>query len=62
MGKLTVANTAIINGILVNNGNIVSDNFYVLKLTNTEFVVCINEPGQTWAWGTAWFWMFKPKP
>jgi PKD repeat protein len=62
VGKLTVSNTAIVNGILVNNGNMVSDNFYVLKLTNTEFVLSINEPGQTWAWGTAWFWMFKPKP
>lgn len=62
MGKLTVSNTAIINGILVNNSNMVSDNFYILKLTANEFVVSINEPGQTWAWGTAWFWMFKPKP
>lgn len=63
MGKLTVSNTSIINGINVNFGNVVFDNYFVLKLTNTEFVVSMYENAdETWGWATAWFWMFKPKP
>jgi hypothetical protein len=61
IGTLTVSNTAIINGIQVNLSNKVEENFYVLKLTNTELVLSAPE-GTQGAWGTAWFWMFKPKP
>lgn len=60
VGKLTTTNTTVINGILVNNGNARIESFYVLKLTNTELVLCAPEPGSG-DWGTAWFWMFKPK-
>ena len=60
VGKLTTTNTTIINGILVNNGNARAESFYVLKITNTELVLCAPEPGAG-DWGTAWFWMFKPK-
>lgn len=60
IGKLTTTNTTVINGILVNVGNARIESFYVLKLTNTELVLCAPEPGQG-DWGTAWFWMFKPK-
>jgi len=60
VGLLTTTNTTIINGILVNNGNARAESFNVLKLTNTELVLCAGEPGAG-DWGTAWFWMFKPK-
>jgi hypothetical protein len=61
MGKLTTTNTTVINGIYVNNGNARVESFYLLKLTETELVLSAPEPGVTGDWGTAWFWMFKPK-
>ena len=60
-GKLTTTNTTVINGIYVNNSNAVVENFYVLKLTANQLVLSSPEPGVTGDWGTAWFWMFKPK-
>jgi PKD repeat protein len=60
VGKLTTANTTIINGIQVNLANKVEEKFYILKLTATELVLCAPE-GTQGSWGTAWFWMFKPK-
>lgn len=61
VGKLTVSNTTIINGIQVNLSNKVEENFYILKLTSTELVLSAPE-GVQGSWGTAWFWLFKPKP
>ncbi len=61
VGKLTTTNTTVINGIYVNNGNAVVENFYVLNLTADQLVLSSPEPGVTGDWGTAWFWMFKPK-
>lgn len=61
VGKLTTTNTTVINGIYVNNSNAVVENFYVLKLTADQLVLSSPEPGVTGDWGTAWFWMFKPK-
>jgi PKD repeat protein len=61
IGKLTTTNTTVINGIFVNNSNARVETFYVLKLTNTSLVLSAPEPGVTGDWGTAWFWMFKPK-
>jgi hypothetical protein len=62
VGLLTTTNTTVINGIFVNNANARVESFYVLKLTSTELVLSAPEPGVTGDWGTAWFWMFKPKP
>jgi PKD repeat protein len=62
IGKLTTANVTVINGMQVNFSNQIENNFYILKLTATELVLSAPEPGVTGAWGTAWFWMFKPKP
>jgi PKD repeat protein len=61
-GLLTTTNTTIINGMQVNFSNQIEDEFYILKMTSSELVFCAPEPGVTWGWGTAWFWMFKPKP
>jgi PKD repeat protein len=61
VGKLTVSNTTIINGIQVNLSNKVEENFYILKLTSTELALSAPE-GVQGSWGTAWFWLFKPKP
>jgi hypothetical protein len=61
VGKLTTTNTTVLNGIYVNNSNAVVENFYVLKLTADQLVLSSPEPGVTGDWGTAWFWMFKPK-
>jgi len=61
VGKLTTTNTTVINGIFVNFDNILVDSYDVLKLTSDELVLSAPEPGVTWDWGTAWFWMFKPK-
>lgn len=62
IGTLTTTNTTVINGVYVNNGNARVEKFYILKLTNSELVLSSPEPGVTGDWGTAWFWMFKPKP
>jgi hypothetical protein len=35
--------------------------YYFLKINDTEMNLVVPEPGQG-SWGTAWFWMFKPKP
>lgn len=61
IGTLTTTNTTVVNGIYVNNSNARVETFYVLKLTPTELVLSSPEPGVTGDWGTAWFWMFKPK-
>ncbi len=62
VGTLSVTNVTAINGIFVNNSNAIVDKFYILKLTATELVLAAPEPGVAGDWGTAWFWMFKPKP
>jgi hypothetical protein len=61
VGTLTTTNTTVINGIYPNNDNAVVENFYILKLDEDELVLSSPEPGVTGDWGTAWFWMFKPK-
>ena len=63
VGKLSTTNVTIINGIQVNPPwtNQIENNFYILKLTADQLVLCAPEPGSG-DWGTAWFWMFKPKP
>ncbi len=61
VGTLTTTNTTVINGIYPNNSNAVVENFYILKLDEDELVLSSPEPGVTGDWGTAWFWMFKPK-
>ena len=60
IGKLTVTNTSIINGILIDQGNARIETFNLLKLTNTELVMAAPEPG-VGAWGNGWIWLFKPK-
>lgn len=62
VGKLTTTNVTVINGMQVNFSNQIENNFYILKLTADELVLSAPEPGVTGDWGTAWFWMFKPKP
>jgi hypothetical protein len=62
IGKLSTTNVTIINGIQVNSGDAIEDEFYILKLTDSQLVLSAPEPGVTGDWGTAWFWMFKPKP
>lgn len=62
VGKLSTTNVTVINGIQTNAGNQIEDEFYILKLTNNQLVLCAPEPGVTGDWGSAWFWMFKPKP
>ena len=62
VGTLTTTNVTIINGVVINEGDSPIDKFYVLKLTADEFVLSMNRPSQTWDWGEATFWMFKPKP
>jgi hypothetical protein len=61
VGQLTTTNVTVINGIYVNNANKIVEDFYILKLTNSQLVLSAPEPGVTGDWGTAWFWMFKPK-
>jgi hypothetical protein len=61
VGKLTTTNVTVINGIQVNFSNQIENNFYILKLTDSQLVLSAPEPGVTGDWGTAWFWMFKPK-
>lgn len=61
VGKLTTTNVTVINGMQVNAANAVEDEFYILKLTEDQLVLSAPEPGVTDDWGTAWFWMFKPK-
>jgi hypothetical protein len=62
VGKLSTTNVTVINGMQVNFSNQIENNFYILKLTASQLVLSAPEPGVTGAWGTAWFWMFKPKP
>jgi len=62
IGKLTTSNTTVLKGIYVNNGNVVANTFYILKLTATEMVLASPDPGVTGDWGEAWFWLFVPKP
>jgi hypothetical protein len=62
VGKLSTTNVTIINGIQVNFSNQIEDEYYILKLTASQLVLSAPEPGVTGDWGTAWFWMFKPKP
>jgi hypothetical protein len=62
VGKLTTTNVTIINGVQVNFDNQIEDEFYILTLTTDQLVLSAPEPGVTGDWGTAWFWMFKPKP
>ncbi len=61
VGKLTTTNVTIPMGVQVNLSDQIVNEFYILKLTNTELNLCAPEPGAG-DWGTAWFWMFKPKP
>ncbi len=61
VGTLTTTNSTVINGIFVNNSNAVVEKFAILKITNDQLVLSAPEPGVTGDWGTAWFWMFKPK-
>jgi hypothetical protein len=61
VGMLTTTNVTIINGIQVNYSNQIEDEFYILVLTEDQLVLSAPEPGVTSDWGTAWFWMFKPK-
>jgi PKD repeat protein len=61
VGKLTTTNVTVINGVQVNFSNQIEDEFYILKLTDSQLVLSAPEPGVTGDWGTAWFWMFKPK-
>ncbi|MGA1976370.1 MAG: hypothetical protein ABSG89_00795 [Bacteroidales bacterium] len=60
VGMLHTTNVTIINGIQPNYGNSVETNFYILKLTTDSLILSAPEPGAG-AWGTAWFWMFKPQ-
>ena len=61
IGKLTTANTTVLKGIYVNNGNAVAETFYVLKLNANELVLASPDPGVTGDWGEAFFWLFVPK-
>lgn len=61
IGKLTTSNTTILKGIYVNNGNVVAETFYVLKLDANELVLSSPDPGITGDWGEAFFWLFVPK-
>jgi PKD repeat protein len=60
VGKLSTTNVTIINGIQVNLSNQIEDEFYILTLSDSQLVLSAPEPGAG-DWGTAWFWMFKPK-
>jgi hypothetical protein len=62
VGKLTTTNVTVPLGVQVNFSDQIVNEFYVLKLTDTELNLSAPEPGVTGDWGTAWFWMFKPKP
>ncbi len=62
VGKLTTTNTTVPLGVQVNFSDQIINEFYILKLTASELNLSAPEPGVTGDWGTAWFWMFKPKP
>lgn len=61
VGTLKCTNVTIPLGVQVNFSDQIQYEYYVLKLDADELNLCAPEPGVTWDWGTAWFWMFKPK-
>ncbi|RKD90646.1 hypothetical protein [Mangrovibacterium diazotrophicum] len=61
-GKMVFTNHTIPLGFEPNSsGKPLHYKFDILKLTEDELQLAFPEPGVTWAWGTAWFYMFKRK-
>ncbi|WP_163711231.1 hypothetical protein [Mangrovibacterium lignilyticum] len=61
-GKITFTNHTIPLGFEPNSsGKPLHYVFDILKLTEDELQLAFPEPGVNYAWGTAWFYMFKRK-
>jgi hypothetical protein len=61
LGNITFNGVNVPMGLLIEAGNTKVYSYQILKVSDTQLILCAPESSSIGDWGTSWFWAFKAK-